>query len=222
MVGRGPRDRVARRCLWGGHWRFGGAAAGGGPRASAGTGSARSLSDAFAALKIAPEPCQECQPLVITGARPSTARIETTHGPSTAPSWEFALRGTSVIVTRIAVDLETSVTVVPPPWNPNHAPIGISIERATRSPDGMTLSVGFTGAPDTGDKACGADYTAEAVESETAVVVIVAAHGGAHGAGGCLMVGATREATADLAKPLEGRPVLEVQEGRPVPVVVGP
>ena len=180
-----------------------------------------SASTAFAALKSAAQPCPECVPLIVTGARRSTASFETNRGPATAPTWEFALKGTRVIVTRIAVDVDDAVTVVPPPWDANNAPVGLSVEKATRSADDMELTVEFVGSPETGDKPCGADYTAEAVESDTAVVVIVASHGGQFGAA-CNLAGAYRTATAKLARPLGDRAVLEVKEGLPVPVVAAP
>jgi hypothetical protein len=180
-----------------------------------------SASTAFAALRASPQPCPECVPLVVTGARRSHASFETNRGPATAPTWEFALQGTRVIVSRLAVDIGDAVTVVPPPWDPNNPPVGMRIERATRSADDRQLTVEFVGSPETGDKACGADYTAEAVESDKAVVVIVTAHGGQPGAA-CNLAGAPRTAVVRLAEPLGDRAVLEMMEGLPVPVEAAP
>jgi hypothetical protein len=161
--------------------------------------------------------CPDCTPLQIRGARLTTASIQTSRGPATAPVWEFTLQGTAVKVTRPAV--AAGVTVTPPPWDPNNAPVGISIESATGTVGGRQLTVTFTGAPEPGDQGCGADYTAEAVESPTAVVVIVTEH--RHGLfEACTAVGATRTATVELAAPLGERAVLEVKEGLPVPVVL--
>ena len=111
-----------------------------------------------------------------------------------------------------------ATTVVPPTWNPSDPPVGISIEWATGTADGKKLTVGFTGAPGPASQGCGADYTAEAVESQTAVVVIVTKH--PHSAFGetCSAVGAVRTAEVELAAPLGNRAVLEVREGRPVAV----
>jgi hypothetical protein len=159
--------------------------------------------------------CPDCVPLKVTGAKLTTRTIETSRGPATAPAWEFTVQGTAVRVTRVAI--AARITVVPPPWNPDDAPVGISIESATGTVGGRTLTVGFTGAPDTGDKPCGEDYTAEAVESPTAVVVIVTAH--PHGFGEtCSLVGAPRTAVVELAAPLGDRALLEVKEGLPVSV----
>ena len=120
----------------------------------------------------------------------------------------------------------------PPLWNPNDPPVGLSIDSATGTVDGKQLTVTFVGAPDPGDKPCGADYTAEAVESSTAVVVIVIEHHNANLAtspsfsptahAGCRLVGARRTAAVQLAAPLGDRAVLEVKEGLPVPVTLAP
>lgn len=163
--------------------------------------------------------CPECVPLQITGARLTSGTVETSRGPATAPVWEFTVQGTAVQVTRVAI--AAPVTVVPPPWDPYDAPVGISIESASGTVGGRKLTVAFTGAPAPGDQACGADYTAEAVESSTAVVVIVTPH--PHGLGeACTAVGAPRTAAVELAAPLGERAVLEVKEGLPVPILLTP
>jgi hypothetical protein len=165
--------------------------------------------------------CQECIPLQVTAARLSRATVQTSRGPATAPAWEFTLKGTKVVVTRIAVAARDGIFVTPPPWDPNDAPSGMRIESATGTVDGRQLTVGFVGAPETGDKPCGPDYAAEAVESEMAVVVIVISHPNGT-AIACRGVGARRTATAKLAKPLGERTVLEVTQGLPVPVLLTP
>jgi len=165
--------------------------------------------------------CPECVPLQVTAARLSTASIQTSRGPASAPAWEYTLKGTSVIVTRIAVAASDAIVVTPPAWDPNDAPSGMRIESATVSADGSQLTVGFVGAPETGDKPCGADYSAEAVESDTAVVVIVIPHPNGF-PGGCTLAGASRTATARLGNPLGERAVLDVTQGLPVPVVLTP
>jgi hypothetical protein len=181
-----------------------------------------SAKDAFADLRrTATSTCPECTPLVVIAARQSTVRIETSRGTATAPAWEFGIAGTSVRVTRVAVGLDTAVTVEPPPWNADDPPVGLSIDSAAVTADGRQMTVSFVGAPGSQDEPCGAGYTAEAVESDLAVVVIVTEHGNASG-GACTLVGAVRTATVDLARPLADRTVLEVREGRPVPVTVVP
>jgi hypothetical protein len=163
--------------------------------------------------------CDDCASLPITGARLTIGPIETSRGPATGPIWEFTVQGTAVKVTRVAI--ANLIAVEPPPWDPNDPPVGLAIDSAEGTVGGRELTVSFTGAPLPGDQPCGEDYTAEAVESELAVVVIVIRHpNGA--AGACLLAGALRTARVELAAPLGERAVLEVQQGLPVPVRLTP
>lgn len=164
-------------------------------------------------------PCSECTSLRITASLLTTGPIETSRGPATAPVWEFTVQGTAVRVTRVAI--ANPITVVPPPWDPNNPPGGLAIDSASGTVGGRQLTVAFVGAPLPGDQACGEDYSAESVESDLAVVVIVTRH--PHAAfGACSAIGAPRTATVELASPLGERAVLEVQQGLPVPVVLTP
>lgn len=101
---------------------------------------------------------------------------------------------------------------------PDDPPIGISIDSARGAPDSNQLTVSFVGAPASADQPCGADYTAETVESKLAVVVIVVEHANPT-PGPCRQPGAKRTAVATLATMLGNRAVLEVREGLPVPLV---
>jgi hypothetical protein len=159
--------------------------------------------------------CDECHPLEVTSARLVTGPVETTRGRATAPIWQFTIQGSRVLITRVAI--AGPVTAQPPPWNANNPPVGISIDSAVGLPADVRLVVSFVGAPDAGDKACGADYTAEAVESDLAIVVIVTEHSFPFG-GACSAVGAIRTATVQLVSPLGQRAVLEGKEGLPVKV----
>ncbi|MEV4508465.1 hypothetical protein AB0K00_05860 [Dactylosporangium sp. NPDC049525] len=163
--------------------------------------------------------CPQCAPIEVTGARLGTARIRTTRGPATAPAWEFTVRGSAVVVTRVAFAASSGVQVEPPPWDANHPPGGLSIDTATVTGPGTTLTAQFVGAPRPATGPCGVDYTAEAVESANAVVVIVVEHPfpGEHA---CNALGGQRTATVQLAAPLGERAVLEVKQGTPVPVTV--
>lgn len=179
-----------------------------------------SAREAVAAIqREASGPCAGCPSLHVTDARLTAGPVETTRGPAEIPVWELTVKGTAVKVTRAAV--AELVTVVPPPWNPDAPPIGLRIDSASGSITGRELTVEFIGAPLPGDQACGEDYSAEAVESELAVVVIVTRH--PHMTiGGCSLVGAVRTATAELSAPLGERAVLEVMEGLPVLVRLSP
>ncbi|HEV2006160.1 MAG TPA: hypothetical protein VGQ85_06040, partial [Candidatus Limnocylindrales bacterium] len=165
-------------------------------------------------------PCGDCQFLHVKTAALTTAPIQTSRGPATGPVWELTIDGTAVKVTRVAI--ADAITVVPPAWDANNPPVGLGIDSASGSAAGRMLTVNFVGAPLPGDQPCGEDYTADAVESELAVVVIVTRHAHATFGGGCSAVGAARTAIVTLAAPLGERAVLEVQEGLPVPVVLAP
>jgi hypothetical protein len=179
-----------------------------------------SAQHAFASIRAgSPEPCSDCAPLRITAARLTTGPIETSRGPATVPVWEFTVQGTAVRVTRVAI--ANAIAVVPPPWDPSNLALGPAVESASGTIGGRELTVAFIGSPRPGSQACGEDYTAQAVESDLAVVVIVASH--PHGGiGACTSEGALRTATVELAAPLGERAVLEVQQGLPVSVVLTP
>lgn len=153
--------------------------------------------------------CRGCLPLRVTEASLATTLIETSRGPAEAPTWVFTIEGSDVRITRVAVD--DGVTVDPPPWNASEPPEGIRIEGAIGRAGSTELEVSFVGSPtDCGD----VDYTAAAVESELAVVVIVTGRGT-----GCPdLRGELRTVRVTLAAPLGNRAVLEVRQGLPVPV----
>jgi hypothetical protein len=159
--------------------------------------------------------CPGCNALMVTAATLSTVQIETSRGLATMPAWEFSLNGTAVRVTRLAISASANVSVSPPPWDPNDPPVGLSISWAFGHVGGKELMVGFVG------DMCGTEYTAEAVESPSAVVVIIVEHANSTG-GGCRLVGRDHTATAHLAAPLRDRAVLEVREGLPVALTLVP
>jgi hypothetical protein len=167
--------------------------------------------------------CAGCNPLTVTGARLSTVRIDTSRGLATVPAWEFTIAATSVRVTRVAIPATAIVTVKPPPWDATRPPAGLSIQSARTTATGRELTVTLVGAPDPASQLCGVDYTAEATESDHAVVVIIIEHPHAETPGayvGCGLMGAERTASVTLARPLDGRAVLEVRQGLPVPVTI--
>ncbi len=178
-----------------------------------------SAQDAIIAIEATTEaPCSDCAMLLATTAELTSGPIQTSRGPATAPIWEFTLEGTAVKVTRVAIANPVVVAPDDGGWE-----LGLAIDSASGSVSGTELTVAFVGAPDPGDKPCGEDYTAEAAESDLAVVVIVTRH--SHVGllpQGCSAVGARRTATAALAAPLGDRVVLDLQQGTPVPVVLAP
>lgn len=169
--------------------------------------------------------CPGCQPLRITGARLTSTLVSTTRGSAMVPAWEFTFQGTAVKVTRVAIADPVTVALPDwkgPPWGDGgDAPAGISISSATAMVGGRQLVVGFLGAPLPGAQACGADYTAAAVESSLALVVIVTPQPGP-GASACEIDSGPRTALVTLAAPLGARTVLEVTQGGPVAVSLVP
>jgi hypothetical protein len=172
----------------------------------------QALSDMKAATQWS---CPDCTPLQITAARLTSATFQTSRGPAQAPAWEFSLKNTDVKLDQVAV---ADQFIVPPVPTPNQSTgeqaaqlwVGPRVWSATVDASGMILTVTVEGAPDPGDKPCGADYTAEAVESDTAVVVIVYEHRNTLPAA-CWAVGAFRTAQVALAKPLGNRTLIDLQ-----------
>ena len=169
--------------------------------------------EAVAAIGAGAEPCEDCIGLLVTDARLTTAAIETTRGPATGPIWEFGLVGTKVRLTRVALANPVAV----PPLSDGDPSMGVAIDSANVDATGDEVTVAFVGAPDPGDKPCGEDYSAEAVESDLAVAIIVTRHPHVDlFGGGCSAVGARRTATATLSRPLGERVILDLQQGTPV------
>jgi hypothetical protein len=159
--------------------------------------------------------CPDCEPLRVTEATLATGLVETSRGPAEAPMWVYGIAGSSVRITRVAVD--DSIVVQPPPWNAEDPPVGLSVDWAIGTSDSRDLEAGFVGAPSDASQPCGADYAAEAVESEIAIVVIIHEERSPE-SGACRLVGATRTAEVRLDARLGDRAVLEVKQGLPVPV----
>ena len=177
-----------------------------------------SAQQAIVAMESTTEaPCADCAMLLVTDAQLTSGPIQTTRGPATAPIWEFTVEGTAVKVTRIAIANPVVVAPDEGGWG-----LGLAIDSASGSVDGSELTVAFVGAPSPGNMACGEDYTAEAVESDLAVVVIVTRHPHVGLGEACSAVGARRTATATLAVPLGDRVVLDLQQGTPVPLELAP
>jgi hypothetical protein len=168
--------------------------------------------------------CNGCTPLTAVAADLDTRDFMTTRGSATGPTWVFTIRGTAAKVTRLAIAKAVSV----PPLD--DAPGGaLGIDAAAGRVGGTTLTVTFVGAPETADKPCGEDYTAEAVESAAAITVIVTRHPytGPYptvngGVIACSAVGFTRTATAALAEPIGDRAVLDPATGQPVTLTLEP
>lgn len=161
--------------------------------------------------------CPECQPLVVTGAQLVTGQIQTALGPAQAPLWQFEWVASDEPLQPITYVAIKNVTVVPPE---STGPVQlIHVDRAYGSAAASDVTVQFVGSPGPGDQACGKDYTAEAVESDLAIVVIVHQESSYTGPPvACSLVGALRTAVAHLSAPLGNRVILDLQQGTPVPL----
>ncbi|HTJ40166.1 MAG TPA: hypothetical protein VL738_43780 [Dactylosporangium sp.] len=158
-----------------------------------------------------------CPPIPVTGATLATANVSTSRGPAVVPAWQFTVRDSAVRIWRVAVATKSPE---PGPHDPNNPPAGLSAERATIHD--RTLTVYFTGAGGSAAQPCGADYSAEVIASDIAVVVLVLERNYEPPAGsqnyGCDAVGYPREASVQLTEPLGDRVVLEVRYGTAIPV----
>ncbi len=161
--------------------------------------------------------CQECKPLVVTGATLVTATFDTSRGEAQVPAWEFSLKDTPVRMDQVAVAAQIQA---PAPLPDGNLPFVPRIMSAVIDPGGLHLTVNIVGAPNPASQGCGADYTAQAVESDRAVVVIVYENRNTLPVP-CTAVGALRTAAATLEKPLGDRTVLDVG-GLPVSVAPAP
>ena len=122
-----------------------------------------------------------------------------------------------MLLVRAAVAEEDFTRMPEPPWDSANPPSGMTINSATVSADGRTLTTHFVGSNGPATQPCGVDYTAVPVESDRAVVVMIFEHAySSHDS--CNLIGYPRTADAQLAAPLGQRAVLEVRTGQPVPV----
>jgi hypothetical protein len=163
--------------------------------------------------------CSDCTPIEVTAASLTTMRVKTSRGPTTTPAWEYTLAGTAVRLKQAAVAPSATVMVTPLTLDPAHPSSAISVKSAATASTGTELTVAFDGAGGRESEKCGADYTGQAVEGDTAVVVIVIARP-YDATQSCAMNAVPRTATVNLAQPLGDRAVLEVVQGLPVPVAM--
>lgn len=170
--------------------------------------------------------CDTCYSLEVVGAELVMGEAETSHGTATVPLWKFAFATRDKPLQPIThVAVKDRVVVFPAEeWDPyGDNPIGTQIEAAYGSSEDSEFTVEFTGSPWTGESWCGADYAAEAIESDLAIVVII--RGLRDPAPdstpplSCDLVGARRTAVVTLDSPIAIRTVLEVQFGTPVALI---
>lgn len=160
--------------------------------------------------------CNGCTPVTLGDPRLTRIVVHTTTGNATVPAWSFAVRGSRVRATVVAIDTADIVPALPQ-LSGLSGPF-VSFDSAhVRAP--RTLTVSFVGVPGAGRVICGADYAATAVESRHAVAVLIQVfpHRGSADES-CSAVGQLRTATVQLTAPLAGRAVLDVVHGQAGPL----
>ncbi|MEU7905349.1 hypothetical protein [Actinoplanes sp. NPDC049118] len=120
---------------------------------------------------------------------------------------------------------QSSQSPAPTDTKPSRAPSptypGKSIDSVVVDPGTTRMKVTFAGTSAPATAACGADYSAEAVESTKAVFIIILEQRNPY-SGLCTLIGETRTATLNLARPLGDRAVLNIPKSRPSAVTTAP
>ena len=146
--------------------------------------------------------CATAAAEVITDVRWGAARFATDRGRAQISAWLFDVG---------AVNGELGYPALDPSayWGGGMTPSPDTIGGRI-SGDGLTLTIGLVGGPETPGP-CGIDYAAAAAESETAVAVAISSrsHGGQDVV--CDLVGYPRTVTVHLSAPLGGRVLLDSQ-----------
>lgn len=154
--------------------------------------------------------CSTFGPFVIKDVRWHLAGFPTDRGTVQMSAWLFDISEIDAYIGYAAVDPSAF-------WRHGVSPEGMAGGRI--SADGLTLTLGITGGPETPGP-CGEDLSASAAESDTAVAVAMATRFHAPPAGeGCTLEAHLRTVTVRLLKPLGGR-VLVDAKGNASPVCV--
>jgi len=168
---------------------------------------------AFDRLSSAADPAKTSTTyrLRVISASLGSARFDTDRGPRLLPAWRFGLAKVTGPVWVLAIDPKTL-------WTAKATAATDLGFRATPAADGRSLTLDFIGGPDE-PTACGIAYTASAVESATAVVVVLHDEPRARADGEVVCDGAGHRRTVplQLADALGGR-VLLTPYGVPMPV----
>jgi hypothetical protein len=153
------------------------------------------------------------RPLVITSVQLGRANFETDRGSTELPAWMVSMAGVEAPAAVLAVSPDA---IFRPPGDDLPPPFG-----ATGTDTSTELTISFSGAPP-GTGPCGAEYTADAVGSETAVAVTIrelpASPSTTDGRVACSSVGYARQLTISLASPLGARVLVAAATGAAVPV----
>jgi hypothetical protein len=144
--------------------------------------------------------CPTARPFVITGVRWQVAGFPTDRGTMPMSAWLFDISEIAAYIGYSALDPAAF-------WGNRVSPEGMAGGRI--SADGLTLTLGTTGGPETSGP-CGEDLSASAAESDTAVAAVIASRFHTPPAGGgCTLEGHFRTVTVRLSRPLGGRVLVD-------------
>ena len=168
-------------------------------------GSAEAYSELMATRARLANPAPQCsraRPFVIKDVRWQVAGFPTDRGMMRMSAWLFDVS---------ELDAEIGYSALDPAafWRNGVSPEGMADGQI--SADGLTLTLGAIGGPDTPGP-CGEDVSASAAESDTAVAVAIATRFHTPPAGeGCTLEGHFRAVTVRLSRPLGGRVLLDAK-----------
>ena len=146
--------------------------------------------------------CPTARPFVIKDVRWQVAGFATDRGTMPMSAWLFDISEIDAYLGYSA--LEPSAF-----WGNGVSPEGMMGGRI--SADGLTLTLGTVGGPETPGP-CGEDLSASAAESSTAVAVAIATRFHTPPAGeGCTLEGHFRTVAVRLSRPLGGRVVIDAK-----------
>lgn len=151
--------------------------------------------------KQAPQ-CPTARPFVIKNVRWQVAGFPTDRGTMPMSAWLFDIS---------EIDAYLGYSAVSPAafWRNGVSAEGMAGARV--SADGLTLTLGTVGGPET-QGPCGEDLSASAAESDTAVAVAIASRFHTPPAGeGCTLEGHFRTVTVRLSRPLGGRVLVDAK-----------
>ena len=147
--------------------------------------------------------CATCG-LTVTAVRPGTAKLRTSRGVATVPTWVFTVREDPGLIARVAVDLSA---VTPTPEGPltSALPGGLAtaeyLIKTTDTAIDFHLGVG----------ACDSEITPRVQEYDYLIVL-----GGTVRTSGeaCIAILKLEPVSVALTKPIGSRPIVEISSGR--------
>lgn len=113
--------------------------------------------------------CDGCTPIVLEHPRLIDTTVQTPFGPATIPAWSYAVRGSAVRFTQVAVAAGDFPEVKGLPYGPTDP--GMSESAHIDRSGALVLS--FIAGPPASDGPCGVDYTGRVIESDRALAVVL-------------------------------------------------